>query len=66
MAQKFVLENLFRRLFYTELHFNLAKQTAKPSTVYYAKAIIVNNENFYGEIKRADKYARYGYARCAP
>lgn len=61
MAQKFVLENLFRRLFYTELHFNLGKQTAKPSAVYYAKAIIVNNEGFYGEIKRTSRNAR-----CTP
>ena len=61
-----MIENLFKHLFYTELHFGLGKQTAKLSAVYYAKAIIVNNENFYGEIKRADKYARYGYARCAP
>ncbi len=60
-----MIENLLKALFYTELHFGLGKQTAKPSAVYYAKAIIINNESFYGEVKRADRDAKFKYARCA-
>ena len=56
-----MIENLFKHLFYTELHFGLGKQTAKLSAVYYAKAIIVNNENFYGEVKQTSRNAK-----CAP